>query len=109
MISDNPAEAAWHSRAAWAARSAMAGRGAATAPIAVELHFEMRRPHASVYEWPSMGDTDKLARSVLDAMSGIVYVDDRHVVSLVAHKRYATSGPGCRVRVVALTREELNA
>lgn len=99
MVPDDPHERAWHDAVAWSARSAMGGRGAVLAPIVVWLRFEMLRPQTPKYAWPVMGDADKLERSVLDAMSGIVYVDDRHVVDTHVRKRFATSGPGVRVRV----------
>lgn len=35
------------------------------------------------------GDLDKLERALLDALTGIVYVDDSQVVSINASKRYA--------------------
>lgn len=45
----------------------------------VEIVFYCRRPRRA-------GDIDKLARAVLDAMTGIVYLDDDVVVSLRATK-----------------------
>lgn len=47
-----------------------------------------------------MPDVDKLARGVCDAMSGIVYDDDKRVTDLYAAKRYGT--PGCAVTVTEL-------
>lgn len=40
----------------------------------------------------SAGDLDKLARAVLDALTGICYVDDSQVVDLRARKRYDIEG-----------------
>lgn len=37
-------------------------------------------------------DVDKLARSTLDALHGVVFDDDARIVRLVAEKRYATPG-----------------
>lgn len=51
------------------------------------------RPHISA------PDSDKLGRSALDAMSGIVYVDDRQVNRLVITKRYAAIGEQSGVRI----------
>ena len=46
------------------------------------------------------GDVDKLARALLDALTGIVYVDDSQVVTLNACKRYAIdTGPQMAVTV----------
>lgn len=36
----------------------------------------------------SVGDIDKLARAVLDALTGVVFMDDSQVVALVAAKRW---------------------
>jgi crossover junction endodeoxyribonuclease RusA len=52
-------------------------------------------------------DLDKLCRAVLDALTGIVYVDDALVVDLVAVKRYANGGgdvPGVSVAIEEVTR-----
>jgi hypothetical protein len=42
-------------------------------------------------------DLDKLARSVFDALTRVVFHDDAQVVDLVATKRYATVGEPPRV------------
>ena len=61
--------------------------------LCVELNFallrpksvsEKRRPHPTV-----MPDLDKLVRAVLDALTGIVIVDDALVVDLHATKEYS--------------------
>ncbi len=61
--------------------------------LSVELNFallrpksvsEKRRPHPTV-----MPDLDKLVRAVLDALTGIVIVDDARVVELHATKEYS--------------------
>ncbi len=47
-------------------------------------------------------DLDKLVRTVLDALTGILFADDGQVVSLTAEKHYADRGefpPGVLVRV----------
>lgn len=49
-------------------------------PIEVSLEFSM--PHKPT----SLPDLDKLVRAVLDAMSGIVYKDDRQVTVISAVK-----------------------
>ena len=43
-------------------------------------------------------DVDNLAKSILDAMNGIVYLDDRQVTRLLVEKYYADEGK-CLVRV----------
>lgn len=46
-------------------------------------------------------DLDKLARAVLDALAGVVYLDDKQVVELGASKRYGER-PGVFVRWTVL-------
>jgi crossover junction endodeoxyribonuclease RusA len=70
-------------------------------PVLVECLFLLPPPvkgaKGSVIatEYPihqSAGDVDKLARAVLDAMSGVVYTDDSRVIRLVVDKRYPAAG-----------------
>lgn len=45
-------------------------------------------------------DIDKLSRAVLDALTGIAYVDDGQVISLTALKHYADErGPGVHIEL----------
>lgn len=55
-------------------------------PYAVSLTFTFAPPKKRT--WPRAGDIDKYTRACLDALSGIVLEDDRHVVQLDAVKRY---------------------
>ena len=106
--------AAWRHAIAARARDVMIGapqRG----PVAVHLWFRFPRP-ASHY-LPANGrrpapelrvdapefvgtkpDADKVARAALDALTGVVWIDDSQVVRLVVEKRYADT-PGVGVRV----------
>lgn len=66
--------AAWKERVGWAARQAHRGRpvaGRVTVAIAVHL-----MPGAA-------GDVDNYAKAILDAMTGVVYLDDQQVRRLV--------------------------
>jgi crossover junction endodeoxyribonuclease RusA len=46
-------------------------------------------------------DIDKLARSTLDSMTGILFDDDSRIVSLHLVKRYATVGQeGANIRIM---------
>ncbi len=64
-----------------------------TGPVAVTLTFLLRRPKSvSVRKRPYphvRPDIDKLARAVLDAMTGTMIADDSQVISLILSKHYA--------------------
>jgi crossover junction endodeoxyribonuclease RusA len=51
------------------------------------------------------GDIEKLARSTNDALTGVLFDDDRQVVTLNATKRYCVEGeqPGAIITLTALT------
>ena len=61
-------------------------------PVAVDMTFFMHRPKSVSFEKRAvpcvMPDIDKLARSILDALTGVAYKDDGQVVDLIARKRY---------------------
>lgn len=61
-------------------------------PVRVDLSFRLRAPIKQVRPVPSIRpDIDKLARAVLDALTGTVLEDDGLVVCLTATKDYASS------------------
>ncbi|WP_375425973.1 RusA family crossover junction endodeoxyribonuclease [uncultured Friedmanniella sp.] len=68
-----------------------------TGPISVEVTFTVPCPPSVKPErrlWPitrSSGDVDKLARLILDDLTGTVFVDDSQVVELTARKTYPHS------------------
>lgn len=79
-------------------------------PVSVEIVFRLARPSG---HWGARGlkasapnapatkpDIDKLARTTLDALTGLVFDDDSRVVILVATKVYAEPGrEGAWIRV----------
>lgn len=75
-------------------------------PVSIEAAFVLPRPksHPKTRERPhiSAPDSDKLARSCLDAMTGWVYGDDRQVNDLRVTKRYARfeEQPGVMITVI---------
>lgn len=90
--------APWRTSVGWYARQAMSGAPPSSAALSVEATFRLqapkkRRPYPSVRP-----DADKLTRAILDAMTGIVFVDDCQVVDLVVCKRYAAE-PGVQILV----------
>ena len=76
-------------------------------PIRIAVDFYLPRPksHPKRREIPhtKKPDLDKLARAVLDALTGVVYDDDAQVVALRCTKRHATLGeqPGCHITITA--------
>lgn len=80
-------------------------------PVRVSMVFWLPRPQS----WPrwrwlpsSKPDLDKLCRSTLDSLSGVLIVDDCRVVELSARKLCAIDRPlGALVQVTPLGRIEL--
>jgi len=96
----------WRSTIAAAVRfdmleGALAFRGA----VVVALDFVMPRPVSTPRRFtpPAVKrpDIDKLARAVLDAITGIAIADDSQVVELIATKRIAEIDeiPGVLIRI----------
>jgi crossover junction endodeoxyribonuclease RusA len=106
----------WRQDVAAAANAQMDGLMPFTRPVAVQLHFHLDRPKGhygtgrnedrlkpSAPVAPGVKpDLDKLIRSVLDAITGVVIKDDSQVVSLVAGKFYSDGGtrPGLSCQVL---------
>ena len=74
-------------------------------PVVVECVFFLARPkrQSPARDWPiqrASGDVDKLARAVLDALTGVAFADDVQVVGLRATKQWAgTRGEGAFVSI----------
>lgn len=91
---DNPREKAWSEMVGWIAKLNMRGKLPIVGGAMVTLDFILPAPIGK----KNRRDLDKLSRSCLDAMSGIVYVDDELVRELISHKEI-TSGPVGRVEI----------
>lgn len=87
----------------------------ARGPLAMDLVFHLPIPVSSTKarraamvsgeERPtSSGDIDNLAKAVLDALTGIAYVDDRQVAQLTTSKHYSDR-PRTEIRCLSLTTE----
>ena len=96
---------------ALAARDAWARPPSGNA-ICVRLAFTFARPkshytgkgaiRSGAPDYPGKPDIDKLCRSVLDALTDVVYWDDAQVVLLEATKRYgAFPGTDVEIREIA--------
>src|SRR6478609_7705675 len=88
----------WRSAVAAAGRTWQADHGAELLdePLALMAIFHVPKP-SSAPTWKLWArgrpDVDKLARSALDALTGVLWVDDSRVVSLCVQKPYAILGP----------------
>jgi crossover junction endodeoxyribonuclease RusA len=92
------AEAAEQHRVSWIRQS----------PLCVRLVFQLPAPkHATNGDWaPTRPDIDKLARAVLDALTGSVLIDDAQVVDLRIRKRYGQPGVAITVTDVHNTQQK---
>jgi Holliday junction resolvase RusA-like endonuclease len=102
--SDNAKVKPWQEVVSWAAqqhRPEQIFRG----PVIVELDFHFLRPK-SVSEKKRRfhtvkPDIDKITRSTLDALKGVIYADDSQVTTLLVAKKYGDA-PMVNVKIKAL-------
>jgi Holliday junction resolvase RusA-like endonuclease len=114
ITNDNPKAKAWQGVVAHAAHAA--GAQVLDGPVWVDMTFRLPRPKSHYRtgknssllreDTPlapcSRPDIDKLARVVLDALTGVAYSDDGQVARAVVHKAWCSgdgSPAGVRVRV----------
>jgi Holliday junction resolvase RusA-like endonuclease len=88
---DPPKSRAWKDRVSLVATLACENGGALAGEIIVCLEFILPRlktkPKAEA--WEVKPDVDNLAKAVLDALTGIVWPDDKQIVSLDVRKHMA--------------------
>lgn len=103
MVESSKAVKPWRVDVAWAAREAFLTPF--DGPVRLELGFVMPRPKSapkrSTPAAVKRPDLDKLVRAVMDAVTGVVVVDDSQVVHLVATKRIAEIGEPSGVELTA--------
>lgn len=76
-----------------------------SAPIAVALNFHLPRPKSlpkRVTDHLKKPDLDKCVRGAIDALIGVVFLDDSQVVSISATKQYADGAARLDVAVTLL-------
>jgi crossover junction endodeoxyribonuclease RusA len=78
----------------WAARAAMRSRRPVESRVGVTIRVWGASPSA---------DIDNIAKTVLDGMNGIVYVDDRKVDELHVYRHVSDGNPRVTVSVNGLT------
>jgi len=109
---------AWRKAVAAVASDEMAGKPMLECALSVTIVFRMQRPKNQMGTGRNAGqvkssapvfktttpDSDKLARSTLDALTKIVFGDDSQVVRLTAIKDFVQTEPaGARIVIQPLT------
>lgn len=97
----------WRTDIKQRAIQAMEGESASTQPIRLMCEFQLPVPTSSIRKYQlgwlphvKRPDVDKLMRALLDALTGIVWVDDSQVCYAMVNKVYAWNGqPGAEVIV----------
>lgn len=80
------------------AQRAYEGRTPWQGPVMLEVRFAVPKPASAPKRrrtYPikaRSGDVDKLARAVLDALTGVAFTDDSQVIVLIVHKDFADNG-----------------
>lgn len=115
MVESSKAVGPWRERVALAAHHLAAHQqgwtlAPAGVPVAVDLVFVRPRPVSTPKSRTPPAtkkpDVDKLARAVLDALTGIAWADDSQVIDLRARKRLAEIGETPGVYITVTTEEE---
>lgn len=95
--SQGSALAVWRSTIGLAAKAQ--GARKIEGAVAIELDFQVLKPRTVKRAMPTVPpDLDKLIRAALDALTGIVYLDDSQVVEIRSSKSYAEE-PGVDISV----------
>jgi crossover junction endodeoxyribonuclease RusA len=105
VTSDNPNLKQWRQLVAYAAQQ-HAAAGPMSGGVRVTLDFALQRPRSlpkRTSQHLKKPDIDKLARAVLDALTGILFVDDSEVIRLTVKKQYAAphQPPGVLITVAS--------
>lgn len=89
---------AWRTAINSQAQQAYADRAPWLGPVMLDIHFAVPRPTSApktkrTYPIKARsGDVDKLARAVMDALTGVAFTDDSQVLILMVAKDYAMNG-----------------
>lgn len=94
----------WTQAVGWAARAAHVPLAAAGTAVAIWATFQFVRPKSkATRRHPTVKpDADKLGRALLDALTGVAYIDDAQVVWLRIRKTYGPD-PRTIVRIEEMT------
>jgi crossover junction endodeoxyribonuclease RusA len=86
-----PARTRQHERLIWVHALQAGVRPVALGPVGMTIDFWLTRPDRS--------DLDNLAKTVLDALNGTAYADDRQVVELHLFKHHELVAPRTNVAI----------
>jgi Holliday junction resolvase RusA-like endonuclease len=101
LIPDNPGEPAWAQTVAWTARATLRNRLEPDARrYRVRVLFTL--PPVTGRGRKNRRDLDKLLRSLLDALTGIVWLDDEQVCKADAEK-IVSDRPGADIEIEAIS------
>lgn len=105
MVESSPRVAEWRNLVALEASIEQGDRPVIEGPVTVDIVFGFglpKRPGTRRSQDPhtQRPDLDKLVRAVLDALTGVMYTDDSHVVELSARKMWVETGQDCAVIMV---------
>lgn len=101
ITSANPKSKGWEQLVREQAQAA-ANEGMFLGPVALSVVFQLPRPQSlpkSVRHHVKKPDVSKLARSLEDALTGVLYRDDAQIVRLQVAKVYAPTGTAPRAVV----------
>ena len=97
LHSQGSALAVWRSTVALSAR--LSGAKAVDGAVGIEIIFRVKRPKTVKRDYPTVApDLDKYIRGVLDALTGIAYIDDSQVIDIKAEKVYSDT-PGADIKI----------
>lgn len=104
----NPKNKGWAALVASVAQEYAPKEGLWTGPVAVYLHFYLYPPKTLLKKEKfktirpaKRPDLDKMVRSVNDALTGIIFDDDKQIVNAHEVKQYSTS-PGVEILIINL-------
>jgi crossover junction endodeoxyribonuclease RusA len=97
LLESSKQEKSWAKEVALRAKEAMKGANLIEGPVLIRLHFFFKSKVNDVKPRIKRPDTDKLARSVFDALTGVCYVDDSQVYASSAVKFDSPNTSGCYI------------
>lgn len=75
--------------------------------VSMSIHFIMKRPKNKIWKTKAMPrtalshgpDLDNMAKTVMDALNGVIYIDDRQIWYLTISKWMASGSEGPHIQV----------